>query len=121
MQTSNKPLSTAVAERILDQFYCLLADLHQPQEVQSVLVGLMTPSERLAFAKRLQIAWLLHQGLSYEAIAKELNVSSATISAVAETKDLSGMNLAYKYLKLDDKAEKAVSKLWFWQKKHHDK
>lgn len=117
MQVSNKSLKPATEELVLDQLYSLLADLKRPQDIQSFLSSLMTPTERLVFAKRLQIAWLLKQGLSYEDISKTLNVSSATISSVAESKNTQGMSLAYKRLHLDKVAGKVVDKVWFWNKK----
>lgn len=117
MQISTKALTPATEEHVLDQFYSLLADLTKPQDIQSFLSSLMTPTERLVFAKRLQIAWLLKQGLSYDEITKKLKVSSATISAVAEAKNSRGMNLAYKRLHLDEAAERVMNKMWFWSKK----
>ncbi len=62
------------------------------------LTTFLTPTEKSVFAKRLEILWLLNQGMSYEAISKQLKVSSATISAVAEMKKLKGIQLATKKL-----------------------
>lgn len=117
MQVSTKTLKPATEEHVLDQFYSLLADLKKPQDIQSFLSSLMTPTERIVFAKRLQIAWLLKQGSSYDEISKKLNVSSATISSVAESKNSIGMNIAYERLHLDEVAGKVVDKIWFWGKK----
>lgn len=117
MQVSAKTLKSDVEEHVLDQFYSLLADLKHPGDIQSFLSSLMTPTERLVFAKRLQIAWLLRQGMSYDDISQKLKVSSATISSVAENKNSQGMSLAYKRLHLDEAAEKVVSKLRFWNQK----
>lgn len=117
MQVSTKTLTPDAEEHVLDQFYSLLADLKSPQDIQSFLASLMTPTERLVFAKRLQIAWLLKQGMSYDEISQKLNVSSATISSVANQKHTHGMTLAYKKLQIDATAEKIVEKVWFWQKK----
>jgi len=77
----------------------------------------LSPTERIVFAKRLQIAWLLHQGKSYDVIAKQLNVSSATISSVGANKDAEGMLQAFKALELDRKVEGTLNTWAFWQRK----
>lgn len=79
----------------------------------------MTPTERIVFAKRLEIALLLHRGKSYDEISKKLNVSSATISSISENRDTDGVKLALQRLNLEAWAEKTVNRLLFWNK--HDK
>lgn len=115
MQTSKK-LSTVAEDRLLEQFYNVLAEFSHPAEVEKFLFSFLSPTERLVFAKRLEIAWLLHQGHSYDEIAKTLNVSSATISSVADTKDSYGMQQAFKLIKLDHQATTALKKLQFWKR-----
>ena len=115
MQTSAKSLAPTTEADILNQLYRLLADLHQPKEVKKFLDSFMTDTERLVFAKRLAIAWLLEQGQSYEEIAKALNVSSATISSVAEIRQKPDMNMAYQKLFLANWTRVARKKLQFWK------
>lgn len=117
MQTSNKALSPEDEERLLDQLYTMLAEFSTPQDMQRFLLSFMTPTERLVFAKRLEIAWMLDQGKSYGDIAKTLNVSSATISAVADNKQSDGMQLMLKKLKLESWADKTLRKLPFWSRR----
>lgn len=116
MQTSAKNLTTAAETDILDQFYALLANLKRRKEVRDFVTSFMTPTERLVFAKRLAIAWLLEQGLSYEEIGHQLNVSSATISSVAEIRQKPAMKLAYEKLFLDTWLLTLRRKLQFWKR-----
>lgn len=115
MQTSAKSLTSTDEAVILRQFYRLLADLRHPGEVKQFLTSFMTQTERLVFAKRLAIAWLLEQGQSYEEIGKALNVSSATISSVAEIRQQPEMKIAYEKLFLASWATAALKKLQFWK------
>ena len=115
MQTSKKP-SIVAEDRLLEQFYNVLAEFSHPAEIENFLYSFLSPTERIVFAKRLEIAWQLHQGKSYEEIAKKLNVSSATISSVADAKDSSGMKQAFKLIELDQKAGTTLKKLQFWKK-----
>jgi len=116
MQTS-KNLSTVEEEHLLDQFYTILADLSEPESIQTFLLSFMTPTERIVFAKRLHIALLLHQGKSYDEISKNLKVSSATISAIAENKNTPGMKQALKLLDSDQKANKTLERIIFWKRR----
>lgn len=115
MQVSNQNLTPAEEEKLLEQLYTLLADLHTPQDIQAFLTNFMTNTERLVFAKRLAIAWLLEQGKSYDEINKTLKVSSATISSVADIRQTHGMQLAYRRLHLDQWAKALLKKLIFWR------
>lgn len=115
MQTSKK-LSTVAEERLLDQFHNVLAEFSHPAEVQHFLYSFLSPTERIVFAKRLEIAWQLHQGKSYDEIAKQLNVSSATISSVADAKNSFGMKQAFKLIELDQKANSTLKKIQFWKR-----
>lgn len=114
MQISSHSLSKAHEHHVLEQFDTVLADLTHPRDIENFLTALLTPTERLAIAKRLAIAWHLHQTKSYEDIKKTLNVSSATISHVAEHKDLPGFQLAIKSMTTDQWAEQIMA--WFKRK-----
>lgn len=117
MQVSTQNLSQADEDILLEQLYTLLADLNSPKEVKLFLTNFMTPTERLVFAKRLAIAWLLEQGKSYDEINQQLRVSSATISSVAEIRQSQGMQLAFRRLQLDRWAKDLLSRLLFWKKR----
>ena len=116
MQVSTKNLTPADEDQLFEQFYTLLADLSSPQEIELFFTSFMTPTERLVFAKRLAIAWLLEQGKSYDEINAQLRVSSATISSVAEIRQSQGMQLAFRRLQLDRWAQNLLKRLKFWHK-----
>lgn len=116
MQISAKNLTGTTEADILKQLYRLLADLRTPHEVAEFLSCFMTDTERLVFAKRLAIAWLLEQGFSYEEISKQLNVSSATISSAAELRHQPQMTGAYRKLFLATWTNRLSRKLKFWHR-----
>lgn len=75
------PVRDAPAEaRLLDSFLTL----GTREEVRDYLLDLCTPSEIRAFAERLEVARLLHEGeLSYRQIAEQAGASTATVVRVA--------------------------------------
>ena len=74
------------------------------------MADFLTETEHVVFAKRVSILWELQQGKSYEAIKKDLQVSSATISSVAEHKDRPGWKLAWEKIREDEWATKILRK-----------
>jgi len=116
MKMSAKHLTAAHETAILEQLYTILADFHQASEVKDFLTSIMTPTERLVFAKRLAIAWQLEQDKSYEEIARHLNVSSSTISSVADMKSNSGLRMALEKLLFDLWFTNLCKKLRFWKR-----
>lgn len=118
MQVSTQNLSQTDEDKLFEQLYTLFADLNSPQETRVFLESFMTPTERVVFAKRLAIAWLLEQGASYDEINKQLKVSSATISSVAEIRQMEGIQLAFKRMHLDRWAKNILNKILFWQKEN---
>lgn len=75
------------------------------------LQDFLSETEQQVLAKRLAILHQLHQGKSYEKIKKALQVSSATISSVAEMKGKPGFKLALEKIKLDQWAENVLGNL----------
>ncbi|OGE81804.1 MAG: hypothetical protein A3H72_01805 [Candidatus Doudnabacteria bacterium RIFCSPLOWO2_02_FULL_48_8] len=59
-----------------------VASLHNPVEVAQFLKDLLSEPESFMLARRLQIADLLMQGLTYEQIRKKIKVAYATIAKV---------------------------------------
>ncbi|HYD35385.1 MAG TPA: Trp family transcriptional regulator [Vitreimonas sp.] len=116
MQTSSHALPAKHHQQLLNRLYTLLADLKHPNDVQAFLADFLTDTERLVFAKRLGILWELQQGKSYEEIKKALQVSSATISSVAEVKGKKGWQLALEKMTADQWAERTLRKLPFFKK-----
>ncbi len=93
--------ATATTE-LFEQLSILLANLHRPREVRAFLEHFLTPAEQVAFARRLGIAKELGLNKSYEAIAKELKVSSATISSVGNALKSAPVQSAMRYLEAEN-------------------
>lgn len=94
--------------------YQLIADLHTSKQAQAFVKDFFTTSEQEAFVKRLSVAQLLTQGRSYEQIRKELGVSSATISTVAEQLTSDGFQIALKKMQIDTWARSTAAKIAGW-------
>lgn len=77
-----KPLSVKQEEKILADLDRFLAAIDRKDDWQIICESLLTPTEWLVLAKRLQIGILLLKGYSYEKIEKELDTSANTISRV---------------------------------------
>ena len=58
--------------RIIGEFFEIIAGLRVKKEVVAFLVGLLTPSEALMLARRIQIAKMLLEEKNYENIRKKL-------------------------------------------------
>jgi len=67
-------------ERLLVKAF---ASLKNEEEVGAFLRDLLTPKELKEFANRIEIARLLSTGKAYLEIAKELGVSTTTVTRVA--------------------------------------
>ena len=83
---------TKVSRRVLpenkiglyvDEFWKAVTLLESKDEVRAFFYDIITSTERVMLAKRLQIAKLLYQEASYDFIKKELNVTAATIANVS--------------------------------------
>lgn len=99
---AKKPLSpttnSPTTSELFEQLCVLVASLHKPTETKEFLEHFFTAAEQTAFAKRLGIAQQLGEGNSYEEIAKNLKVSSATISTVGTALKSSPVQSAMRYL-----------------------
>ena len=63
----------------------VIIDLETREECQKFFNDLLTPQELNGINKRLQILFLLYQGLTQREIAKQLKVSIGTISRANKT------------------------------------
>jgi len=68
---------------IIGDFYDIVTNLKTKKEVIGFFMGLLTSSEALMFARRIQIAQMLLDDKSYEDIREELKVGVATITSVS--------------------------------------
>jgi len=69
-------------ERVVDELFEVISGLKSKKEVFNFLVGLLTDSETLMIGRRIQIAKLLLDGMSYNQIARKLKVSHMTTGKV---------------------------------------
>lgn len=77
-----KTHSIDVKERykIVGDFFELISGLGSKKEIIDFFIGLLTQSEILMLARRIQIARMIISGNGYEEIMKKLKVGSQTIS-----------------------------------------
>lgn len=67
----------------LDQLFDAILNLKTREECSKFFEDICTVKELLDLAQRMDVAVLLDQGVSYQAIAQQINVSTATISRVS--------------------------------------
>lgn len=69
--------------KIIGDFYEIVTNLRTKNEVIGFFMGLLTPSEALMFARRIQIAQMLLDDKSYDEIRRELKVGLSTVASVS--------------------------------------
>ncbi|PIR61975.1 MAG: hypothetical protein COY81_02605 [Candidatus Pacebacteria bacterium CG_4_10_14_0_8_um_filter_43_12] len=103
------------AEQELQQdLAVVLTELKKPSLTEQFLSQFLTQTEVQALAKRLAILKKLHQNYSYAQIQKELAVSSATISLVAQIKDSEIGEQMIESLSVHDWATKTARTIRSW-------
>lgn len=80
--------------RIIGEFFEIVTNLKNKDDVIGFFIGLLTSSESLMLARRIQVAEMLLEEKSYEEIRKKLKVSFQTIAKVYQW--LYGENETYK-------------------------
>ncbi len=68
--------------RILDEFWTMIALLETKDEVKSFFKDLLSASEGVMLARRIQIAKLLLSGWGYDRIERKLGTGPTTIASV---------------------------------------
>jgi len=68
--------------KILDEFYFTISCLKNRQQIINFFKDLLTPSEAVMLARRIQIAELLIRGFDYREISKKLKTGVDTIAKV---------------------------------------
>ncbi len=84
--------------QLVGEFFEIVSQLKNKQEVIDFFVGILFSSESLMIARRIQIAKLIVEGYNYREIKERLKVSSQTIGMV------------YKWLHERDEAYKVIIK-----------
>jgi len=68
--------------KLFGELFEIIANLKGKKEVIDFTIGLLTPSEMLMIARRIQIARMLLEEANYEVIRRKLKVSYQTIGKV---------------------------------------
>lgn len=68
--------------KLLDEFWTMIALLETKEDVKNFFKDLLSQTEAIMLARRIQIAKYLLEGLNYEEIREKLKTSYATISTV---------------------------------------
>lgn len=114
MQTSNIKLDSKIENKLKEDLAIVLSELKKPDQMLEFLSAFLSETELLVFAKRLAILQRLHENYSYEQIQKDLAVSSATISSVAQIKDSSVSEKVIDALDVYNWAENTAQKIRVW-------
>lgn len=79
---SRKKLPYKTEKQILDSLIYALTDIKDKQKMEEFINSFFSGTERLMFAKRLAIVFLLEEGIGETTIAETLNVTQATVSRI---------------------------------------
>lgn len=79
---SDKRVPYPTQDELWKEFCAVLADMQNTDEVFRFMKDLLNRQERLMLARRLQVAYLLDTGLTYEEIAAALKMGKPTIARV---------------------------------------
>ncbi|MBI4049467.1 MAG: hypothetical protein HY395_01460 [Candidatus Doudnabacteria bacterium] len=85
-----KRLTKKEQETLFIEFVQALTTLRSPEEMAHFIQDLLSKQEVFMLARRLQIARLLYQGLTYDEIKKSLNAGLTTIAKVQTWMQLYG-------------------------------
>lgn len=102
---------------IIGEFFEIISVLNSKKEIIDFLIGLLTSSETLMMARRIQIAKMLIEEKDYETIREELSVSNQTITKTDNW--LNGRGEDYRYW-INKCFKKAKKKIESSQKQKHN-
>lgn len=112
MRVSKKTIPKNQQEEICQILYQVLADIENEKEAEMILNSLLSKTEILGIAKKVAIIKALKEKRSYNQIKQDFNVSSATISKIAnQLKKEKGLILILKKIEAEQWAEKWASKI----------
>jgi len=111
-QVSKVPLKQEYYQRIFELLSSSISKLDSQTKVQNFFQDFFTPTEKIMFAKRISIAYLLARNYSYREISQILKVSTATVATVANRYSNTGeFRRAISKLVRDQNFERSWSKL----------
>lgn len=111
MQKSSQPLDKEFEIELKKNLALLISDFKKPDKILGFLTLFLSETELLVLAKRVAIFKRLNDVQSYESIQKELTVSSATISSVAQLKNQPFSDTVLEHITANDWAERTAVKL----------
>lgn len=76
-------MENADKQQRLAELYKLIADIHDPQDIQALFDDLCTRKEVENMAERVFAAKLLLEGNTYNQVMAQADISSATLSRVS--------------------------------------
>jgi len=79
-KVSRKPVPTKDEERFWDDFLSAVTSLENKKETKGFLTEILTPTERIMIAKRLQIVMMLFLKYDYQEIKNKVKVTNETIA-----------------------------------------
>ncbi len=98
--------------QLVGEFFDIVAQLKTKQEIIDFFIGVLTPSESLMMARRIQVAKLLAEDESYAIVKEKMKVSPKTIQSVyhwLNERDEAYKKLILKYLKTSEKKKKKTT------------
>jgi len=102
---SKKSLKKKVADKISNQLAFLIADFKKSDKSSLFVDEFFTETEKIMFAKRLAIIFMILEDFPSHAISKVLKVSPSTILKIAKIIDRGGYQVLKDYFK-DKKTKK---------------
>jgi uncharacterized protein YerC len=88
--------------QLVGEFFDIIAELKTKQEIIDFFIGLLTPSESLMLARRIQVAKSLTNEQNFREIIEDLHVSPRTVSTTyhwLHEKDGAYKKIIKRYLK----------------------
>lgn len=76
---SNRKVKKKVYKKLQSNLVGIFSSSHSKTEMASLINDLLTPTERIMFAKRIAIILMLQEGYSFRAIEKTLKVTLQTV------------------------------------------
>lgn len=111
MRTSSKTVNKTLEKEVFELFFQLIADLKTPEEARLVLEDIFEKTELSVLVKRIGIAYYLSKNRTYQNIKDNLQVSSATISAIDKKRKAPGYQIALKKIEAEEWATEWAGKI----------
>ncbi len=111
MRVSKNKVNQSLEKELYHTLHQAIADLKDPQEVQTFLKAYLSEAEHATLAKRVAVSYWLDKKRSYENIHENLKVSSATIAVIQNSMKEPGVRLALQKIKAEEWANVWTQKI----------